>query len=145
MTSKAKFELPWINLRPKYSNTKVVMSGNSFDIQVTKQNSKNDVWFVYEYFFIPLSLKKTINVQLKLLVYNYNKQMSTWEGGRGEGGRVASPPYFILKKCKFIPFVRVIFNAYLLNTFSQQWSYNTAVFPIFGDLGNHILSTQNHN
>ena len=29
-------------------------------------------------FFILLSLKATINVQLKLLVYNYNKQMSTF-------------------------------------------------------------------
>ena len=63
---------------------------------------------------------------------------------RGGGGRrVASPPYFILKRCKFIPFVCVIFNAYILNTFSLQWSYNIAVFPIFGSLGNHILSTQN--
>ena len=29
-------------------------------------------------FFIPLSLKTSINVQLKLLVHNYNKEMSTF-------------------------------------------------------------------
>ena len=59
-------------------------------------------------------------------------------GGEGEGRRVASLPYFILKKCKFIPFVLYTMQ-YLLNTFSLQQSYNIAVFPIFGNLGIHIL------
>ena len=41
-------------------------------------------------FFIPLSLKTTINVQLKLLVYNYNKQMSNF-------GRFFIKPWQVLQ------------------------------------------------